>query len=99
MLRNLMIAALAANCLVVPLAAQVQPVSLALKLDGLDLGRTRDILRLDHRIARAAATVCRPESTLDLQSVNAAIQCTRDTIDATRQQRDRAVAKFAINRK
>ncbi|UAJ10111.1 UrcA family protein [Polymorphobacter megasporae] len=78
-----------------PAAAQAPPASIALKLADLDLSRARDVRRLDLRIARAAADVCRPESTLDLTGTIAGVRCRRDTVSATKMQRDRAVAKFA----
>jgi UrcA family protein len=95
MIRNLMIAALAANCFVVPAAAQVRPAIATIKLADLDLSRRRDVRRLDLRIARAAADLCRPESALDPVGGIAGGRCTRETIDAAKIQRDRIVAKFA----
>ena len=95
MFRTVIIAALAAGCLVVPAVAQVRPASVAIKLADLDLSHTRDVRRLDLRIGRAAADVCRPESTLDLTGIIAGARCTRDSVASTRIQRDRAVAKVA----
>ncbi len=98
MFRNFVIAALAANCLVTPAAAQVRPASVTIKLADLDLSRSRDVRRLDLRIGRAAADVCRPESTLDLTGMIAGAHCKRDTVAAAKIQRDRVVAKTARNR-
>jgi UrcA family protein len=92
---NFIVAAIAATCLVAPASVQVALPSLVVRVADLDLSRTRDLRRLDRRISRAAATVCQPESQLDLEGINSALQCRRDTLAASRQLRDHAVALFS----
>ncbi|WP_420382160.1 UrcA family protein [Novosphingobium sp.] len=83
MIRKLTVAALAAICFVAPAAAQDEYTSIAVKVADLNLSRPRDVRRLDLRIARAAETVCQPETRLDLHAVNGITQCKRESVAAS----------------
>ena len=92
--RQLVIAALAAICLVAPAAAQTSDRSVAVRHADINLSRSRDVVRLDRRIARAAANLCALASSFDLEGRLNKNQCVESSIAAARIQRDRAVARF-----
>lgn len=95
-MKNSLIAAFAATCLVAPASGHTPstrslPVRIVVPAGDLDLGTARDVARLDIRIHRAAAAACGPVSTLDLVGRNVAARCTAATAAAMRPQRDRLV--------
>ncbi len=93
MKRLFLIAAFAASGLAMPASAQDARTSIVVDHEDLDLGRSKDVTRLDLRIARAASEACGPVSSFDLEGAIDKPRCERDAIAAARPLRDRLVAQ------
>lgn len=93
MKRFILIAAFAASGLAMPASAQDARTSVVVDRDDLDLGRPKDVTRLDLRIARAASKACGPVSSFDLEGTVDKPRCESDAIAAARPLRDRLVAQ------
>lgn len=93
MVRPFLLVALATSCLAMPATAQTDGGVAIVRHADLDLSRVRDVKRLDRRISRAAAAACGPVSSLDPGGANLHAHCMRETIAATRIQRDALVQR------
>jgi UrcA family protein len=95
MKRIILIAAFAASGLAVSASAQGRQGTVVVSHADLDLGRQRDVARLDLRIAHAASEACGTVSQFDLEGTVAKPRCERGAIAAARQVRDDLVARAA----
>jgi UrcA family protein len=87
MQRPLLVAALAASCLVAPAAAQTARHSVTVRHDDLDLSSREGQARLDRRIGRVAREACGRPSPMDLPGSNARPGCVRDAVVSAQRQR------------
>ena len=96
MIRFSLLAALAASAVAVPAVGQTNDGVSVVRHTDLKLSKLHDIARLDRRIDRAASTACGPVSSIDPAGVDAHTRCKRETIAATRAQRDAAIRRSEI---
>lgn len=92
------LAALAAATLAVPAAAQVsvpETVSRAVRVADLDLNDPAHVARLDQRIERAAASMCRISSHYDRAARQRERDCVAKALTKAGDLRDQAIAAAA----
>lgn len=92
MSRHLMIAAVAASCLVTSAQAGTCQHAVAVRHADLNLRTPKGVARLDRRIWRAADEACGAVSTTDLVGMNRRSRCVVAAVAAAGPQRDAVLA-------
>ncbi len=88
-----MVAALSTSVLTVSASAHGRENAVVVSHADLDLGREKDVARLDLRIAHAVNEACFTVSQFDLEGTIAKPRCERGAIAAARTYRDRLIAQ------